>query len=47
VWKIEDFLTKWEGTCSTGASAVGSLAGQDAGKAAIAVVLLKEIDSYR
>eukprot|EP00878_Enallax_costatus_P024703 GHUV01026383.1.p1 GENE.GHUV01026383.1~~GHUV01026383.1.p1 ORF type:complete len:1576 (+),score=459.42 GHUV01026383.1:1611-6338(+) len=40
VWKIEDFLTKWEGTCS-GASA------SDPGKAAIAVVLLQEIDAYR
>lgn len=40
VWKIEDFLTKWEGTCS-GASAT------DPGKAAIAVVLLQEIDAYR
>jgi hypothetical protein len=40
VWKIEDFLTKWEGSCS-GASAA------DLGKAAIALVLLQEIDTYR
>jgi hypothetical protein len=40
VWKIEDFLTKWEGSCS-GASA------NDPGKAAIALVLLQEIDTYR
>jgi hypothetical protein len=39
-WKIEDFLTKWEGSCS-GASA------SDPGKAAIALVLLQEIDTYR
>lgn len=40
VWKIEDFLSKWEGTCS-GDSA------SDPGKAAIALVLLQEIDTYR
>jgi hypothetical protein len=40
VWKIEDFLAKWESSCS-GAS------GSDPGKAAIALVLLQEIDTYR
>ncbi|WIA17572.1 hypothetical protein OEZ85_014399 [Tetradesmus obliquus] len=40
VWKIEDFLTKWDSSCS-GASAA------DPGKAAIALVLLQEIDTYR
>jgi hypothetical protein len=39
-WKVEDFLAKWEGTCS-GTNAA------DAGRAAIALVLLKEIDAYR
>jgi hypothetical protein len=49
VWKIEDFLAKWEGTCSTGTAGSGSSASMasDPGKAAIALVLLKEIDSYR
>jgi hypothetical protein len=40
VWKIEDFLTKWEGSCS-------GAAANDPGKAAIALVLLQEIDTYR
>lgn len=44
VWKIEDFLAKWEGTCSKRGPGDGP---DDAGTAAIALVLLKEIDSYR
>lgn len=49
VWKIEDFLAKWEGTCSkgTGGSTNSSSVASDPAKAAIALVLLKEIDCYR
>jgi len=48
VWKIEDFLTKWEATCSGGSTnSSATAATQDPGKAAIALVLLKEIDTYR
>lgn len=47
VWKIEDFLAKWEGTCSTGKGGGSGPMAADPGKAAIALVLLKEIDSYR
>jgi hypothetical protein len=47
VWKIEDFLAKWEGTCSTGTGSSSIPMAADPGKAAIALVLLKEIDSYR
>ena len=46
VWKIEDFLAKWEGACSTGSASSSAMAA-DPAKAAIALVLLKEIDSYR
>jgi hypothetical protein len=48
VWRIEDFLTKWEATCSSGGgSSGGSPADDDPGRAAIALVLLREVDAYR
>lgn len=47
VWKIEDFLSKWEAVCGNGDVTASGSAAQDPGRAAIALVLLKEIDAYR
>jgi len=52
VWKIEDFLAKWEGAAAATAPAAapkGAAAAPppDAAAAAIGAILLREIDSYR
>jgi hypothetical protein len=57
VWKIEDFLSKWEAAAAAGApgtpsgGAVGAggkgPAAADGAEAAIGSILLQEIDSYR
>lgn len=52
VWKIEDFLSKWEavaaGAAGGGAGGAAPAKGaDDAAAAAIGAILLSEIDSYR
>jgi hypothetical protein len=43
VWKIEDFLAKWENVVQSS----GQKTATEAGAAAIAAVLLNEVDAYR
>ena len=43
VWKIEDFLSKWENVVQSSGQKVAT----EAGAAAIAAVLLNEVDVYR
>ena len=39
VWRVEDFLAKWQDT--------GKVAGKIAGNDPVAMILMKEIDAYR